>query len=136
MMTCEWLVPCARVTRDTTQALTLVGVLGPVAVTAFPFELNFVAACRLAGRADEPFRAQALLVGPDGLELSASFSRTGVLPSNGATDLELVFRAARIFMYGEHGLQLVVNRQKLLRVPLRVAPDVHNAPMFTGSSPR
>jgi hypothetical protein len=137
MMTCEWLVPCARVTRDATQGLTLVGVPGPVvAITEFPFELNFVVACRLVGPADEPFRAQALLVGPDGLELSASFSRTGTLPSNGVTDLELVFRAARIFMYGEHGLQLVVNRQKLLRVPLRVAPDVHNAPMFTSSSPR
>jgi len=135
-MTCEWLVPCVRVIRDATQGLTLVGVLGPVAVTAFPFELNFVAACRLAGGADGPSGHRRSSSGQTGLSLSASFSRTGTLPSNGATDLELVFRAARIFMYGEHGLQLVVNRQKLLRAPLRVAPDVHNAPMFNGSSRR
>ena len=134
MMTCEWLVPCVRVTRDATHGLTIVGVLGPVGVTAFPFELNFVAACRVAGRADEPFRAEALLVGPDGLELSASYSRTGTLPSNGAIDLELVFRAARMFMYGDHAVQLVVNRQKLQRVPMRVVPDVHKAPMFSGST--
>ena len=133
MITCEWLVPCVRVTRDPTQGLTLVDVLGAVRVPAFPFELNFVVACRLAGRCDEPFRAQALLVGPDRLELSDSFSRIGTLPANGLIDLELVFHRARMFMHGEHAVQLVVNGQKVHRVPLRVVPDVHNAPMFTDS---
>ena len=126
-MTCEWLVLCHGVDPNPKHGgLTLIGVIGRLAVDAVPTKSPPIAAAfRILGDPNEEFRLQIDVEGPDGAPLLGSDVLSHRLPGYGAWDSWLVFRPIPLHTIGRYKFVLKLNLRSAATVLLPVEQFVH-----------